>query len=123
MPTPPAAPLMSSRSPAPSPHWVKRASCEVVNASAKPAGLEGPEGVRHRHGRPLVHDRQLGLPATADDGHDPVTHAEALDAGPDRSHHAGKLEAGMSAGESPAEPGTRRLAAAGPLRSGRRPGL
>ena len=93
MPTPPAAPLMSRCSPAPSPHWVKRASCEVVNASGEPAGFEGPEGVRHRHGRPLLHDRQLGLPPTADHGHDPVTHAEAQDAGPDRGHDAGKLEA------------------------------
>ena len=59
----------------------------------EPAGFEWPEGVRHRHGRPLVHDRQLGLPPTADHGHDPVTHAEAQDAGPDRGHDAGKLEA------------------------------
>jgi hypothetical protein len=36
MPTPPAAPWTSTRSPTVSPAWVKSASCAVVNASGTP---------------------------------------------------------------------------------------
>ena len=42
----------------------------------------------------LVHHRQLGLGAAADHGHHPVADGVALDAGSDREHLAGELEAG-----------------------------
>lgn len=41
-----------------------------------------------------MHHRPLGLGAAADHGHHPVADGVALDAGSDREHLAGELEAG-----------------------------
>ena len=56
----------------------------------------GPvQRVGHRHELALVHDGQLGLPAPADDAHDPVPEAQsACAAGPQAEHLSGQLEAG-----------------------------
>jgi len=40
-----------------------------------------------------VHDRELGLTATADDGHHPVADGEVLDRGPDGDDLTGELQA------------------------------
>ena len=72
MPTPPAAPWTSSRSPTVSPACVKSASWAVVNDLGDAAGRGPVELLGHRHRGALVHDRELGLAAAADDGHDAV---------------------------------------------------
>jgi hypothetical protein len=60
----------------------------------EPAGLGPAEPVRDRDRDPLVDGGQLGLPAAADHGHDPVARAEAQDARPDGGHLAGQLQPG-----------------------------
>ena len=52
------------------------------------------EPVGDRHELALVDDRELGLPAAADDGHDAIADLEACGVGPERGDLAGELEAG-----------------------------
>ena len=60
----------------------------------EPAGLGPAKLVGDRDGRPLVDHGQLGLPAAADHGHDPVARAEAEDAGANGGDLAGQLQPG-----------------------------
>ena len=60
IPTPPAAPWISTRSPSVSPHWVNSASCAVANTSRKPPAYgQGIERSRDRGA--LVQRAELGL--------------------------------------------------------------
>ena len=58
------------------------------------AGRGPVELLGHRHRGALVHDRELGLAATADDGHDAVAQLEADRVPARRDDLAGQLEAG-----------------------------
>ncbi len=70
----------------------EQASCAVVKTSGTPPGLEPAQRARDRHQLPLVHGRQLRLPAAADDAHDAVALAEASRRGPERLHLTGELQ-------------------------------
>src|SRR5215212_310706 len=65
------------------------------------------ERLRHRHGRSLVHHRQLRLAAAAYDGHHAITLVEALRTWAERLDLTGELEAGYVRGR----PGRRRIRA------------
>ena len=69
VPTPPAPPCTSRRSPGRSPAWVKIASWAVVNTSGSPPAAGQSRASGHRHQLALVHRRKLGLRAAADDRH------------------------------------------------------
>jgi hypothetical protein len=58
------------------------------------ACLEPAQRARNRHQLSLVHCRELGLPAPADDAHDPVTFVKALGRWTKRRDFACQLEAG-----------------------------
>ena len=58
------------------------------------ARVREADRVGHGHQLALVHDRELGLPAAADDAHHAVALGEARRAGPERLDDAGQLEAG-----------------------------
>ncbi len=107
MPTPPAAPWTSSRSPGRSPAWVKSASWAVVKTSGTPPAASQLQLLGHRHRRALVHDRELGLAPTRDDRHDAVARLEALHARAALDHLAGQLQPGDVLGRA----GRRRVAA------------
>ena len=92
VPTPPAAPWTSRRSPARRPDCVKTASWAVVKTSGTPPACVPVQAVGHGHGLALVDGRELGLPAAADDRHDPVADREALGARPEGGDLAGQLE-------------------------------
>ena len=92
VPTPPAAPWTSSRSPGRSRAWVKSASCAVVKTSGSPPAVGEPDGVGDRHELALVDDRELALAAAADDPHDPVALGEARRAGAEADDLARQLE-------------------------------
>ena len=72
VPTPPAPPCTSRRSPGRSPACVKSASWAVVKTSGSPPAAGQSSAVGHGHQLALVHDRQLGLGAAADDRHHAV---------------------------------------------------
>ena len=78
VPTPPAPPCTSSRSPGRSSACTKTASCAVVKTSGRPPAAGQSSTSRDRHQQALVHGRQLGLRAAADDRHHAVPHREAL---------------------------------------------
>ena len=78
VPTPPAPPWTSRRSPARSPACVNSASWAVVNTSGVPPASGPREALWDRHQDPLVDDRELGLAAAADDPHHPLSLLEAL---------------------------------------------
>ena len=94
MPTPPAAPCTSRRSPGRRPACVKSASWAVVKTSGTPPASVEAQAVGDGHELALVHRGQLGLPAAADDGHHAVALGEALGPGPARHDLAGELEPG-----------------------------
>ena len=93
VPTPPAPPCTSRRSPGREPAWVKSASCAVVKTSGKPpaAGQSSASGtgIATRSWT----DGELGLAAAADDRHHAVALGEALGARAAGRDLAGELEA------------------------------
>ena len=92
MPTPPAAPCTSSRSPTVSPAWVKSASWAVVNASGTPpAAVQSSSSGTGIAARSCT-TRELGLAAAADDRHHAVAELEAADAAAGGDHLAGELQ-------------------------------
>ena len=60
----------------------------------QPSGLGPAEAIGHRHGRALVHDRQLRLAAAAHHGHHTVALGEARGARAQGGHLARELEPG-----------------------------
>ena len=64
-----------------------------------PAGRDPVEVLGHRHRGPLVDHGELGLPAAADDRHDPVARLEALGAGPSATTSPASSRPGMSGGQ------------------------
>ena len=95
VPTPPAAPWTSSRSPGRSPACVKSASWAVVKTSGSPPASGKATASGTGIELALVHDRELGLAAAADDPHHAIALGEARRArrrAPRRL--AGQLEAG-----------------------------
>ena len=94
VPTPPAPPCTSSRSPGRRPAWLKSASCAVVKTSGSPPACGPVEPLGHRHRGALVHQGQLGVAASAHDRHHPVALREALRAGAAGRHLARQLETG-----------------------------
>ena len=93
MPTPPAAPWTSSRSPTVRPAWVKSASWAVVNDLGDAARGGPVELLRDRHRGALVHDGELGLAAAGDDRHHAVARLEAAGAAPAGDDLARELQA------------------------------
>ena len=92
MPTPPAAPCTSTRSPTVEPGLGEE---RVVGGRERlgDAARRGPvELVRDRHRGALVHHGELRLATAADDRHHAVTGLEALDGAPGGDHLAGQLE-------------------------------
>ena len=92
MPTPPAAPWTSSRSPTQQlglgEQRVVRGREDLGDAARRvPVELVG-----HRHRDALADHRQLGLAAAGDDRHHAVAQLEALDAAAHADHLAGQLE-------------------------------
>ena len=99
VPTPPAPPCTSRRSPGRSRAWVKIASWAVVNTSGSPPAARPVEAVGDRHQLALVHDGQLRLRAAADDRHHPLAPREARRPGPSAATSPASSMPGMSCGE------------------------
>jgi len=78
VPTPPAPPCTSSRSPASRPHWLNSASWAVGEDLRHAARGRPVEVRRHGHQCALIDHRELRLPAAADDPHHAVAELEAL---------------------------------------------
>ena len=94
VPTPPAAPWTSSRSPGRSPAWVKSASCAVVNTSGTPPAAAQSRLLGHRHQRSRsCTTASSACPPPPTIAHHPVAHREALGARARADHLAGQLEA------------------------------
>ena len=87
---------------------MKSASWAVVKTSGTPpaAGQSRPAGTAISVA--LVDDRELGLPAAADDPHHAVADREARGARAELGDLAGELEPGDVRAASPAAPGSRR---------------
>ena len=118
VPTPPAAPWTSRRSPGRSPAWVKTASWAVVKTSGSPPAWGQSRPLGHRHRGALVHDRQLRLAAAAHHRHHAVADLEALGARPAAPRPRRPARGPGCPPASPAGPGRRRAAGACRPRSG-----
>ena len=95
VPTPPAPPCTSSRSPGRSSACVKSASWAVVKTSGRPPAAGQSSAAGNRHQLALVHDRELRLAAAADDRHHALAEREALRPGAEPGHDlARELQAG-----------------------------
>ena len=94
MPTPPAAPLISTRSPIRRPRLREERVVRGREDLGQPARRQRLDGVRDRHRLALVHGAQLALTAAADDRHHAVADGEALGARAERDDVAGELEPG-----------------------------
>ena len=93
------APWTSRRSPGRSPACVKSASWAVVKTSGSPPASRPVELLGHGHQIALVDDRELGLPAAADDAHHAVAALKRVGARAEPGDLAGELQPGMSGGE------------------------
>ena len=94
MPTPPAAPCTTTRSPSVKPHLREQGIVRRREHLGEAAGLGPTETFGDWQCEPIVHNGKRRLGASADDRHDAVTDREPHDAGTGADDFAGELHAG-----------------------------